>query len=76
MNTIPDATLVDFEDHGTVARTLDTDLSGAHSVLDAFGSVGCSLDDVTSVLEDEGVASFSKSFDDLLDALRAKAAAL
>lgn len=76
VNTIPDATLVDFEDHGTVARTLDTDLSGAHSVLDAFGSVGCSLDDVTSVLEDEGVASFSKSFDDLLDALRAKAAAL
>ena len=76
VNTIPDATLVDFEDHGTVARTLDTDLPGAHAVLDAFAAVGCSLDGVTTVLEDEGVAAFSRSFDDLLDALRAKAAAL
>lgn len=76
VNTIPDATLVDFEDHGTVARTLDSDLPGAHAVLDAFAATGCSLDDITSVLEVEGVASFSKSFDDLLAALRAKAAAL
>ena len=76
VNTIPDATLVDFADHGTVARTLDADLPGAHAVLDAFAATGCSLEEVTSVLEDEGVASFSKSFADLLDALRAKASGL
>lgn len=76
VNTIPDATLADFEDHGTVSRTLDTDLPGARAVLDALADVGCSLDDITSVLEEEGVASFSKSFDDLLAALRSKAAAL
>lgn len=76
VNTIPDATLADFEDHGTVARTLDSDMAGAHAVLDAFAAVGCSLTDVTDVLEDEGVASFSKSFDDLLAALTAKSSAL
>jgi len=76
VNTIPDATLADFEDHGTVARTLDADLPGARAVLEAFERLGCSLEEVTAQLEDEGVASFSKSFDDLLGALRAKADAL
>jgi len=76
VNTIPDATLADFEDHGTVARTLDTDLPAARGVLEAFDRLGCSLEDVTARLEEEGVASFSKSFDDLLGALRAKADAL
>lgn len=76
VNTIPDATLVDFEDHGTVARTLDADPAGAHDVLRRFESVGCSLAAVTAQLEDEGVASFSKSFDDLLAALREKSSAL
>ncbi len=76
VNTIPDATLADFEDHGTVARTLDADLPGAQAVLDAFSAVGLSLHEVTEQLEDEGVASFATSFDDLLDALRAKASSL
>ena len=31
VNTVPDATLVAFEDHGTVARTVDADLPGAHA---------------------------------------------
>ena len=76
VNTIPDATLADFEDHGTVARTLDVDLDGAAATLAAFDAAGCSLADVTRQLEDEGVASFSKSFDDLLAALREKASSL
>jgi transaldolase len=76
VNTMPEGTLADFEDHGTLARTVDTDLSGAHAVLDQLAAVGVDLADVTRVLEDEGVASFSKSFDDLLDSLSAKAGAL
>ena len=32
VNTIPDATLDDFEDHGTVARTVDVDLDGARAL--------------------------------------------
>jgi len=76
VNTMPDATLADFDDHGTLARTVDADLAGAHAVLDQLAAVGVDLADVTRVLEDEGVASFSKSFDDLLDSLTTKAGAL
>jgi transaldolase len=76
VNTMPEGTLADFDDHGTNARTVDTDLPGAHAVLDQLAAVGVDLADVTRVLEDEGVASFSKSFDDLLDSLTTKAGAL
>jgi transaldolase len=73
VNTMPDSTLGDFEDHGTVARTVDADVDGARAVLARLAEVGVDLADVTAVLESEGVASFSKSFDELLGALRAKA---
>jgi transaldolase len=76
VNTIPEKTLDDFDDHGTVARTIDADLAGAHAVLNGFASLGLSLSEVTSQLEDEGVASFSKSFDDLLESLTEKAKTL
>ncbi len=76
VNTIPEKTLDDFDDHGTVARTIDADFAGAHAVLNSFASLGLSLSDVTSQLEDEGVASFSKSFDDLLESLSEKAKTL
>ena len=74
VNTLPDATLVAFEDHGTVARTVDADPAAAHAVLGDVTAAGVDLDDVARVLEDEGVAAFVASFDDLLDSLRAKVA--
>lgn len=73
VNTMPDATLQAFDDHGTVARTVDADLPGAKATLAALRAVGVDLDDVTAQLEAEGVASFSKSFDELLGSLSAKA---
>ncbi len=73
VNTMPEKTLDDFDDHGTVARTVDADFGAAHAVLDGLAAVGVDIADITQTLEDEGVASFSKSFDDLLDALTAKA---
>ena len=76
VNTIPEKTLDDFDDHGTVHRTVDADLPGAHAVLQNFAALGISLSDVTKQLEDEGVASFSKSFDDLLETLEEKAKTL
>ncbi len=73
VNTIPDATLEAFDDHGTVARTVDVGVDEARADLDGLASVGVDLADVTRVLEDEGVASFSKSFDELLGSLTTKA---
>lgn len=73
VNTMPDATLEAFDASGTVARTADADLAGAHAVLDQLAAVGIDLEAVTEQLEDEGVASFQKAFDELLESLQAKA---
>lgn len=73
VNTMPDATVAAFEDHGTVARTVDADVDGARRVLDDLATVGVDLDDVAATLEEEGVAAFVKSYDELLAALGDKA---
>ena len=66
---MPDATLEAFEDHGTLARTVDADPDAAQAVVDGAGRLGIDIDDVAATLEDEGVAVFAKSFDELLDTL-------
>src|SRR5262249_5208063 len=76
VNTMPESTLDAFDDHGTVDRTVDDDPSGAQQVLGELAKVGVDLADVTQVLEDEGVAKFSKSFDELIGALQRKIDAL
>ena len=73
VNTMPDATVEAFEDHGTVARTVDSDPQGAEAQLEALQRVGVDMADVSAVLEAEGVASFSKSYEELLQALHDKA---
>lgn len=76
VNTMPEATLEAFEARGTVARTADADLPGAKAVLEQLSGLGIDLDEVTRQLEVEGVASFEKSFDDLLASLQDKASTL
>lgn len=73
VNTLPEATLEAFVDHGTVARTIDVDTDAAHRIWDQLSEVGIDMDDVSRRLEAEGVAAFAKSFDDLLQALVTKA---
>ncbi len=73
VNTLPDSTLVAFEDHGTVARTVDADPDAARQVMADLADVGVDMDDVSAKLETEGVASFSKSFDEVLDTLEDRA---
>ncbi len=74
VNTLPDNTLNAFEDHGVVARTVDVDVAGAQATIDQLSALGIHMDDVTAKLEDEGVAAFEKSFDELLSVLQTKAA--
>ncbi len=76
VNTMPERTLDAFSDHGTIARTVDADLAGAHQVLDDLARVGIDMQDVGAVLEDQGVSTFAKSFDELLQTLTDKANAL
>jgi transaldolase len=76
VNTLPDATIEAFADHGTAARTIDLDVDQAVVAWAALAEVGVDMDDVADKLEREGVDSFQKSFTDLLDALTQKAATL
>ena len=72
INTMPDATIDAFLDHGVVRRTVDEGVDEARTLMDKLAEAGVDIDDVTQVLEDEGVASFTKSFDELMEALAAK----
>ena len=73
VNTLPDATIAAFEDHGTLARTVDADLDRAEAVWTELGDAGVDMGEVGAQLEREGVSSFQKSFDELLTALSTKA---
>lgn len=72
INTAPGKTIEAFLDHGTVKRTVDADYAAAHKVLDDLEAQGISLDEITAQLEDEGIASFMTSYDDLLEGVAAK----
>jgi transaldolase len=74
VNTMPDATIEAFEDHGTLARRIDAD--DGTEALSRLAEAGIDLADVSTVLEDEGVAAFAASFDDLVATLDASADSL
>ncbi|HVB94919.1 MAG TPA: transaldolase [Acidimicrobiales bacterium] len=76
VNTLPDQTISAFLDHGTVARTIDADGDDADRVMAALADAGIDMENVGRTLEAEGVASFAKSFDELIQALTDKANAL
>ncbi len=72
VNTVPPKTLVAFFDHGTVERTIDSQVDEARQVFDDLAKVGIDMDQVTEDLESEGVKSFAVAFTSLLDSLQAR----
>jgi transaldolase len=71
VNTMPEATLEAFADHGEpngdrVTGTADA----AQQVFDDLAAVGIDLTDVFVVLEDEGVDKFEKSWSELIESVR------
>jgi len=73
VNTLPEATIAAFEDHGTLARTIDSGADHAEAVMDQLAAVGVDMGDVGHTLEDQGVAGFHQSFAHVLQALETKA---
>lgn len=76
VDTMPDATVEAFLDHGKVEARIGEDLGQARADIAALEELGVELHQVTDQLEQEGVASFASSFDELLEALGQKASAL
>jgi transaldolase len=72
INTVPPDTLRKFEDHGTVAPTLAGHEADARARMERLARLGVDFDDVTRVLEDEGIEKFEKSYAALLAAIGRK----
>ena len=73
VNTMPLETIEAFQDHGEVRG--DTVLEGvdeAAQLLVQLADAGVSYDDVVETLEAEGVQTFSDSFDQIAESVRAK----
>ena len=72
VNTLPTATLEAYRDHGRprskIAETFDED----EALLARIGELGIDLDQVTTQLQIDGVASFADAFDELIAALESK----
>ena len=66
VDTMPPATLAAYKDHGNPEPRLAKDVDDARHVMDQLAEVGVSMDAVTKKLEEDGVASFAKSFDSLI----------
>ncbi len=72
VNTMPLDTIKAFIEHGDVKRTLDKGVDEARQALREVEASGISIDRVTAELIEEGVASFSKSFDELIETIESK----
>jgi transaldolase len=72
VDTMPLETIEAFIDHGRVERTLDRDVDGARDALRQVEASGITMERVTRELLEEGVASFAKSFDELIETIESK----
>ena len=72
VNTMPEKTIAAFLDHGSTERAVDKDVDQSRQLMADLAAAGIDIDAVTHQLEEEGIASFVKSFESLLDGVEAK----
>src|SRR3954452_22870610 len=66
INTMPEATLRAFDDHGGVGEPIAADGGDAEDTLAQFESAGVDVDALAATLQSDGARNFVKSWDDLL----------
>jgi transaldolase len=76
INTMPEATLKAFAQHGQVGATLPPDGGDCERVLAAFAKAGIDIDALAERLQDEGAVSFNTSWNDLIGRIETKSAAM
>jgi transaldolase len=72
INTMPDATLRAFADHGDATPSLNAEAPAATEILRRLEETGIDLGAITAELEREGVRSFCDSYHQLLDCVESK----
>ena len=76
INTMPDATLKAFGDHGQVGELLAPDGGDCEKVLASFVKAGIDIDALATQLQNDGAASFVKSWNDLITSVESKSAVM
>jgi len=76
VDTMPPATIEAFRDHGVVQRTVDKKVAAAEGLLKEIEAAGIPMREVTEKLLVDGIASFQKSFEELIAGLEAKIGSL
>ena len=72
INTIPDATLLAFADHGNLRELLPVDGGDAEKMIAEFGQAGIDYEQLAADLQREGTESFVKSWNELLGSIASK----
>jgi transaldolase len=76
INTMPEKTLLAFAEHGEMKGVLPADGGDAEGVLAEFAQAGVDDGVLAAQLQREGAQSFAKSWNDLIDRIASKSAAL
>ena len=75
VNTMPDATLEAFADHGAVGTPMSADGGDCEAALVQFAQAGIDIDALAARLQDEGASAFVKSWNELMAVITSRSAA-
>jgi transaldolase len=76
INTMPEGTLNAFAEHGEVGSAMAPDGGDGEAVLASFAKAGVDISALAARLQDEGAASFVKSWNDLMARIDSKRVAM
>jgi transaldolase len=72
VDTMPKSTIEAVMDHAEIRPTLEEDVEEAERLLTQLRDVGLDYEDVTDVLEQEGIHKFAEPFNELLEEIESK----
>ena len=76
IDTMPEKTLLAFAEHGGVKAAMAKDGADCEQVLGRFAKAGIDVDALAAQLQVEGAASFVNSWNELMQRIKDKSAAL
>jgi len=72
VNTMPKKTIEAVMDHGDIKPTLEEGVEEAKQLLDRLREAGLDYEDVTDILEKEGIQKFADPFNEMLEEIQNK----
>jgi len=76
VNTMPEATLKAFANHGKAGAPMPADGGDCETVLADFARAGINIDTLAAQLQEDGAKSFTKSWNELMTVIASKSEAL